>query len=1011
MATVIKMHSPLIIKKYDLPPEFSGEERKKFGYLPSNIQAVVSTLKTSHSKLGFIMQYFYFQSTGRFYSIDTFHVQDCKALSKRYNLINADLTLYDSSTIMRHCVKICDLLGFQRMNNSLRQKVQKKADELCEKQVSPRLIFERLVEYLYIEKVEGLTYYTLAEIITNSLNTYQDQLVKKLSTLLSESEKELLDTLLEKCDDTEASMTNLTFFSKYSHSASPTNIKGNCSKLKELQKILIALSEPIKMISLAPETIDYYARMTLSYDKHQLSRRGETRYLYLLSFVIHQSYLLQDILAEILIGVCQKRKTRWVKEEKEKVYEAFKKNPGRVSILSQTVELQDTLIKKLFTIIDDDQLTDSEKVSHIKGEKQTLLSPEVSEIVEVEMKKELEKKSYEIEEEDSQYLQRRASNILKILTVDEESSDNKLSEALIYFQQIDGEVKKSAPTSFLEPDQQKSIFREDETFRVSLYKSFLFLAIMKGIKSGTLNLKNSYKFRSFESYLIPLERWQKDQKQLLEKANLTHILTPQKLLASLEEKLYEQVKKTYVRLIEGANCYASFDKDERISLKKTPPKESEEEVNSLQEYFPNHGTKSLFEILTTINEKVRFTDSLEHIQKKGAKKRAPDNVLLAGIIGYGCNIGIPRMGQMVKSMTKEDLEYATQKQFSVQNLHNANNAILHLMEGIPTAGLYKKDTTQTHTSSDGQKVPVGVESLYASYSYKYFGSQKGVSIYSFIDESHKLFHSTVITPSEREAAYVIDGLMMNEVVESTIHSTDTHGYSEIVFAVTHLIGVSFAPRIKGIKKLTLYGFTTPSKANEEAKKLLKGDRIKTELIEEQWDNILRLITTIKLKEETASQLFKRLSSYSQQHPLYRALKLFGRIVKSIFLLQYIDDLDLRQTIEKQLNKTESYHSFAKAITFARNQELNYATREEQMIAEGCKRLIANTIICWNYLYITKKYKAATDEEKKEIKKAIQNGSMVIWQHINFQGEYDFSDAKLKEALNFDIEELMEVQFD
>ncbi len=76
-----------------------------------------------------------------------------------------------------------------------------------------------------------------------------------------------------------------------------------------------------------------------------------------------------------------------------------------------------------------------------------------------------------------------------------------------------------------------------------------------------------------------------------------------------------------------------------------------------------------------------------------------------------------------------------------------------------------------------------------------------------------------------------------------------------------------------------------------------------------------------------------------------------------------------------------------------------------------KRLIANAIICWNYLYITKKYKAATDEEKKEIKKAIQNGSMVIWQHINFQGEYDFSDAKLKEALNFNIEELMEVQFE
>ncbi len=1011
MATVVKMHSPLIIKKYDLPPHFSGEERKKFGYLPSAIQSVVDDLKTPHSKLGFIMQYFYFQSTGRFYPVELFYEKDCKALAKRYKLGVVDLTLYDSSTAMRHCAKICDLLGFQRINRAFRRKIQRKADELCEKQTRPRLIFEQLVEYLYVEKIEGLTYYPLAEIITKSLNRYQGQLVEKLTALLSDSEKEVLDTLLEKVDETEHSITWLTFLSKYSHSSTPSNIKGNCEKVKNLQEKLEALQKPIKELSLAPEAVDYYARMTLSYDIHQLSRRDNSRYLYLLSFIIHQSYLLQDILTETLIGICQKRKNKWIKEDKDQVYEAHKKNKGRISILSQTVDVQDNLIQTLFTIAEDEMLTDREKIALIKSKKEITLSPEVSEIVEVEVKKELGKKLYEIEEEDSNYLQRRASNILKILTVDKESSDGNLCEALFYFQQRDGDVIKNAPTAFLEPDQRESILRSDNTFRKSLYKTFLFLAVTKGIKSGILNLKDSYKFRSFESYLIPLERWVKDQEQLIEKAKLSHIFTPHKLLQTLEEKLNNQVKKTHISIIEKQNLYASYDKEDKLVLKKTPPKESEEEVNSLREYFPNHGTKSLFEILTTINEKVQFTDSLEHQSKKGAKKRASEKALLAGIIGYGCNIGIPRMGQMVKNLKKEELEYAIQKQFSIQNLHNANNAILNLMEGIPTAALYKKEQDQTHTSSDGQKVPVGVDSLYASYSYKYFGSQKGVSIYSFIDEGHKLFHSTVITPSEREAAYVIDGLMMNDVVESTIHSTDTHGYSEIVFAVTHLLGISFAPRIKGLKKLNLYGFTTPSEASVEAKKLLKGGRIKRELIEEQWENILRLIVTIKLKEETASQLFKRLSSYSNQHPLYRALKQFGRIVKSIFLLQYIDDLDLRQAIEKQLNKTESYHSFAKAIAFARNQELNYATRDEQMIAEGCKRLIANAIICWNYLYITKKYKLATDEEKREIKKAIQNGSMVIWQHINFQGEYDFSDTKLREALIFDLEELMEVQFE
>lgn len=80
------------------------------------------------------------------------------------------------------------------------------------------------------------------------------------------------------------------------------------------------------------------------------------------------------------------------------------------------------------------------------------------------------------------------------------------------------------------------------------------------------------------------------------------------------------------------------------------------------------------------------------------------------------------------------------------------------------------------------------------------------------------------------------------------------------------------------------------------------------------------IVTIKLKHSTASQIFKRLSSYAKQNPLYKALKEFGRITKSLFILKYYDDLDLRQAIEKQLNLVELSHKFAKAVFFGNNQE-------------------------------------------------------------------------------------------
>ena len=101
---------------------------------------------------------------------------------------------------------------------------------------------------------------------------------------------------------------------------------------------------------------------------------------------------------------------------------------------------------------------------------------------------------------------------------------------------------------------------------------------------------------------------------------------------------------------------------------------------------------------------------------------------------------------------------------------------------------------------------VSVDSLNANYSYKYFGKEQGVTADGFLDEREFDWSGNVISSAEREAAYVMDGLMHNDVVKSDIHSTDTHGYSEVVFGVMHLLGFSFAPRLKNLKAQTIYSF-------------------------------------------------------------------------------------------------------------------------------------------------------------------------------------------------------------
>ena len=78
-------------------------------------------------------------------------------------------------------------------------------------------------------------------------------------------------------------------------------------------------------------------------------------------------------------------------------------------------------------------------------------------------------------------------------------------------------------------------------------------------------------------------------------------------------------------------------------------------------------------------------------------------------------------------------------------------------------------------------------------------------------------------------------------------------------------------------------------------------------------------------------------------------------------------------------------------------------KEEQELAEGCRRLLKNAIICWNYLYLTQQLnEAPTEARRDDLLESIRQGSVVSWQHLNLHGEYDFSDEKLRDTVGLDL---------
>ena len=207
-----------------------------------------------------------------------------------------------------------------------------------------------------------------------------------------------------------------------------------------------------------------------------------------------------------------------------------------------------------------------------------------------------------------------------------------------------------------------------------------------------------------------------------------------------------------------------------------------------------------------------------------------------------------------------------------------------------------------------------------------------ILMFGYFKIAHKFFDSA--TYYEEDIEYVISKFKL-----------DDNSYSSNIgyFCIKVLNGAkSFKQSLKFLGFYIL--INSPKYYQELGYQVLPKRKINIEIIEENWDDILRFILTIKSRRTTASQLLKRLTSYSKHHKLFTAIKEFGKIIKTDFLLTYIDDVGLRQRIEKQLNKVESANRFSKAVFFGNNAEFIFATQEEQNIANNCKRLIQNAVI-------------------------------------------------------------------
>lgn len=1011
--------------RFDAPPTLTAQQRPILLDLPVWAETYLQTIQIPTNKIGFLLQLGGFRVVTRFFLADRFEPDVIDWLSSRLRVDPNDIDLAHyarSRTAYRHREAILSQLGYSAFGSEHQQILMEEAHRLAHLQTRPALMLDALAGYLREHRVEIPPYSALRTILTDALDNYQTGLEKLIESYLRPTDRAILDEILAKQAPADGTAGNriryrLTRLKRISQSMQPKQIRERVSLFTDLKTVFVQLASLIERLALSDDTIRYYAQYVLDTQSKQSAQRSHERYLRLIAFIVHQYLSVGDALiltfrqaVTTLLNDCEELL-------KEQLYQSRQTTAG---LVGQVVRRTDTYLNalgRIESIVSNETVGDAEKITQIRelldykqinseelaADKQRLLALKT-----VNQPIADRDDFYNALEKESLRLQVRVSTIVQVLVFDHSSqaSPGRLTDLLVaidHYQERRGEIGAGVgpPMNFLDMDERQRVFSATGKLRVSLYKVLLFRKLRDHLRDGSLNVLSSYEHRTYEEYMLPRSQWLAHRQAYLAKANLTQYTRPAPTLLALNERLNEQFRLTNSRL--ETNPQVFFDRVGAWHLHRYQAID-EESDSGVPVLYPTNRVISLRDVLRQINTLTGFLDGFTH-QGFGYKPTRPDErLLLAAIIGYGENIGIRKMGLISKNIPVNALETVATHYFSPEGVLRANDLVLAKSNQLPLTDQFRRHTGFVHTGSDGQKYDVSGPSLRASASFKYFGNGQGITIYSHLDEAGQLIYSTAFSAVDRESPYMLDAITYNEVITPDAHATDQHGSTEPVFGVTGLIGVEFRPRFATIHKQQLYSIDAVSTYREQDYRINPDARIDYENLISQWDDVLRFVVTIKLGYAKASQLFKRLTSYDRQHPLYRALRDLGRLYKTDYILRFIDQPALRETVEGMLTRVEHANRFAKAIVIGNNGQFGWATYHEELIAEGCKRLIMNCINYWNLLYLTDKLRACRKrDEYEELLSAILHSNTHTWHHINLQGEYDFSEDS-SETILFNLEQ-------
>ena len=538
------------------------------------------------------------------------------------------------------------------------------------------------------------------------------------------------------------------------------------------------------------------------------------------------------------------------------------------------------------------------------------------------------------------------------------------------------------PTSFVPKEWKKHLKDDGGKIIQKTWEMALHFAVKKALGSGDLYIYQSRHYRNFWNTIYDKKSWEEERKSLYVQLSLPHRFKGvfKKLKKEfnhyLEEARKSIRKEDFVYLNAQGNL--KFHRDEALDI----PQGVKGLRQVLESFMPMTRIEKL---LAEVDQKTHFSKHFQPLIGHKQKSEFPPELIYAAIIAHGTNIGLHGMAYSSEGIDLDPLRTVSRWNIHEESLNNANAAIVNAHHKDPLSKIYGSGI---RSGSDGQRYGMQKSSNLAAYYPRYFGYyEKAVTLYTHVSDQHSVFSTQVISCSSREATYVIDGLLKNRTdISPEFHTTDTHGFTEHVFALCFLLGFSFQPLLKDLASQQLYKIE--AKNYGEMNQLFSGVA-DIQLIEEQWDQIMRVIASIKNGIAPAHVIVNRLISRARSDRLAQAITALGRIIKTIYILRFFSDKPLRYEVHGQRNLEESRHALAKHTFFADQGMFKTSDYEEIMNKASCLGLISNAVLLWNTIKIRETI-GNLKEQGHEVNYAhLKKISPLLRKHFISHGTYNF----------------------